>query len=675
MNIKNLGWLAATLIFGLTGACGEQGDEGTAGAGEEALASADGALKTNQDRADAWNARNDPRGFREVLDYTFENLPLEGRTNITPWTASYWPYYQDGINFRWQPRQARTAQNNWRGLSPAEKYDIAFNTWTPEQGFTDLKPFNATTCEFDAQYYASLGPAADWTHKNKGLRPMTNGIDDDKDGVADADECAQNREPGNEKPDFDRIESWWGICHAWAPAALVEPEPLAAVTRNGVTFDVSDQKGLIIQQWDRTSAHSVGGRCNDTEIERDETTGRVLSTECRDLNPGSWHVLVSNFLGINQKGIVIERTTNYQIWNQPLFGYKIDEQKEISLQEALSLLNLDKEPEPGNGVFIHEVEEESSQARAILALVNTATLEQLDDDARLYSTAAKRIIAHRHGADGQPDTSDDNLFDTLKELDGVGYVGSRAFGQLLNFALAQGFGDDAVYTYNPEAERFIQVRMTTDWIAEQLQSDKRSDTIIDRYTHHDTYDYVLELDADGKIIGGEWIGDSNLNHPDFVWTPVRAISGNPHIDINTVRDMINEGRKSVLGDEEPAQNAFSFTSSEPVAIPDNSPKGATSTIAVDTVGTVKTIKLRVSIEHTYRGDLALELRHGGIAINVFNGSGIEEPWEDNLTLDGVDVHGFEGSNLSGDWQLFVVDTYGQDVGQLVSWGIDFGASE
>ena len=674
MNAK-MGWMAAAVIFGFTPltACGTDTDD-KGGDLPTSEATADGERKVRDGKADAWNWRNDPRGFRASLDYEFEALPLEGRTNNTPWTASYWPYYQDGINHRWQKNKPMTADAQWRGLSPAEKYDIAFNDWTPAEGFTDLAPFNPQTCEFDAAYYDGLGPAATWTHQNKGIAPMTNGVDDDEDGVADADECAQNQDA--ERADFDRIETWWGICHAWAPAALVEDEPLAPVTRNGVTFDVSDQKGLIMQQWDRASAYMVGGRCNEDELERDDT-GRVTVDECRDLNAGSWHVIVTNFIGLNRKGIVIERTTNYEVWNQPLFGYKITEQREISQQEALTLLNLETEVVTGEetGEFVHEVEEGSARAKAILELVNTADLELLDDDAGLYSTAAKNIIKHRDGADATPGTEDDNLFDTLTELDEVSYVGSSAFGQLLGYAVGNGYLEGADYKYNADAERFIEVRMSTDWITEQHQSAERTDTIIDRYTMHDHYHYILELDADGKIIGGEWVGDSNVNHPDFVWLPVREISGNPNIDIETVRDIIAEGRQIALGDEEPVTESLSFSNDEIVRIPDNDPAGATSTIEVDRVGTVESITINANIEHTYRGDVYLELRHGGVSINVFNGHEVSTPWEDNIVIEAAEVNGFEGANLSGDWELFAVDTYGYDVGQITSWSIDFTVSE
>lgn len=31
------------------------------------------------------------------------------------------------------------------------------------------------------------------------------------------------------------------------------------------------------------------------------------------------------------------------------------------------------------------------------------------------------------------------------------------------------------------------------------------------------YDYVLEIDGAGQIIGGEWLGTSKDFHPDFLW--------------------------------------------------------------------------------------------------------------------------------------------------------------
>ncbi|KAF1785700.1 Transglutaminase elicitor [Phytophthora cactorum] len=42
---------------------------------------------------------------------------------------------------------------------------------------------------------------------------------------------------------------------------------------------------------------------------------------------------------------------------------------------------------------------------------------------------------------------------------------------------------------------------------------------INRYTTGKYYYYLLELDDAGEIIGGEWVYDSDSDHPDFLWVP------------------------------------------------------------------------------------------------------------------------------------------------------------
>ena len=44
------------------------------------------------------------------------------------------------------------------------------------------------------------------------------------------------------------------VCHAWAPASIMEPEPRCPVNYKGVIFDVMDLKGLITQPYDKTGS-------------------------------------------------------------------------------------------------------------------------------------------------------------------------------------------------------------------------------------------------------------------------------------------------------------------------------------------------------------------------------------------------------------------------------------
>jgi hypothetical protein len=84
------------------------------------------------------------------------------------------------------------------------------------------------------------------------------------------------------------------------------------------------------------------------------------------------------------------------------------------------------------------------------------------------------------------------------------------------------------YVFNDKAAKLYKVHTDVDYISESpAGTDGNLASTIDRYTHTDRYDYILEVDAAGKIIGGEWLGESKKAHPDFVWLPysVRGSDG------------------------------------------------------------------------------------------------------------------------------------------------------
>ena len=216
-------------------------------------------------------------------------------------------------------------------MSPAEKYDMAFNGWVPPEGFMDLKPYkNGTNCaDFDKEYYDQLGPLASHISEYMGNGKARDGIDNDGDG--ETDEC----------DDRDGVETWFGLCHAWVPAAMREDRPLNTIEYNGVTFHVGDLEALIIAAYNRNGAEMIGGRCNDKEVERDET-GRAIASGCRDTNPGTLHVIMTNYLGLNKVSFAEDRTYNYEVWNQPVVAYEVTKQEEITSLKRTSCFRLNQ---------------------------------------------------------------------------------------------------------------------------------------------------------------------------------------------------------------------------------------------------------------------------------------------------------------------------------------------
>ncbi len=88
----------------------------------------------------------------------------------------------------------------------------------------------------------------------------------------------------------------------------------------------------------------------------------------------------------------------------------------------------------GGGKADSPVSEGSAEACRIGKLANLASFDELDDDVRLDRRAARNIVDHREGADGALDTDDDGWFSTLAGLDGVPYVGPKAFKALRKYA-------------------------------------------------------------------------------------------------------------------------------------------------------------------------------------------------------------------------------------------------
>ncbi|NOY93252.1 MAG: hypothetical protein GXP55_18865 [Deltaproteobacteria bacterium] len=91
--------------------------------------------------------------------------------------------------------------------------------------------------------------------------------------------------------------------------------------------------------------------------------------------------------------------------------------------------------------------EGTREGYGVLLLLNDGegtSFELLDDAVALDRRAAENLVAHRDGADGVFGTRDDDLFDTLAEVDAVRWVGPSALAKLTEFAQLNDYvpGDD-----------------------------------------------------------------------------------------------------------------------------------------------------------------------------------------------------------------------------------------
>jgi len=103
-----------------------------------------------------------------------------------------------------------------------------------------------------------------------------------------------------------------------------------------------------------------------------------------------------------------------------------------------------------------------------------------------------------------------------------------------------------------------------------------------------------------------------------------------------------------------------------VAIPDNDPVGATSSIQVDRAGAIRKLDVTVDVTHSYRGDLKVVLYRGDTAVTLFDRDG---GGQDDLHQT-FDVTDFAGADMAGEWRLVVSDGAAYDTGTLDGWKLE-----
>ena len=350
---------------------------------------------------ETWDYSNSPVKMKDQfteLGFTtsLELLPENARVSKEPWSGDYWPTYKGGITYRWnmptnnmvervgydlltEEAIAETSSEDLAQLSPAEKYDL----------YVGDSQFSLTQFERDRTAVMKTIPGS---------------------SVFD--------------PDY-KIPSWEGLCHAWAPATIAFESPNPVTVRSlddkyDLSFGASDIKALLtyfVHYETQTSGYFLGQRCNaafeeyqaDYEagtITLEELNRRKSTSRCKGINPGSFHIVLANQIGLQDSAFVIDKTRDAQVWNQPVIAYDS------------VVFDTDRD---GNPIEIYD-----SAASGTTKVVRVMTDMN-------YTTEIRHSFAN---TDHEP-----------SEL-------------------------------------------------------------------HESYEYYLELDANGEIIGGEWLTE---NRPDFMW--------------------------------------------------------------------------------------------------------------------------------------------------------------
>lgn len=223
-----------------------------------------------------WDNTNNPVNiFKDKsLERNYSKLKSKNQLDTQPWSDSYWPNYQGGIAYRWQSQETpfglnltraayrKMNQVELKALSPAEKYDLFMGRY-------DVPTFNSEK--------ARTSPSA---------------------------------------------AHWEGLCHGWAPAALLfsEPKPVTLTNPEGlkIPFGASDIKALLIYY----TAFTDSKEQYPTELYAGNRCYYENSNNCANTNAGAFHLIITNM--INRKiPMIADIDRGIEVWNQPIAGYEI----------------------------------------------------------------------------------------------------------------------------------------------------------------------------------------------------------------------------------------------------------------------------------------------------------------------------------------------------------------
>ena len=538
---------------------------------------------------EAWNEANNPAYVDSSFVYEVDQLPVEGKTARDPWPGDYWATARDSINYRWDGDNP----------SPAEKAEQALSL----PGFA-----GAVTNNFGI--YGQGRPSCTTSSDCSSLNDGSSCVFPRGQSGANAGRC---------------IPGWWGICHGWTPAALSEPAPQKPVTRNGVTFYPGDLEGLMSLVYSRNlPTKFLSERCNKDHVRLDNT-GRPVDgdSECRDTNPGTLHVVLTNFLGLRHTGLAEDRIYNLEVWNQPIRSFKVTNAQngklqEISKADAVAMLGLAnlrfsdllaatdvKKDEQKSGVYTATVAGE-----VVIKMAGAG-------DADLYVRKGAAPDANTYDCRPYTGTSNEECRVSVAVGDKLywmvtGYAATST-GVSVQAGVPEGTPN---YVYNTAAQRFFYVELDLDYITEAAPAHTVADA--DSYTSTDHYQYILETDANGRILGGEWVGDSRALHPDFLWWP----NGKPE---GTLPGGLDYAMVKSLNDEAAGVGGGPTTST----LLDNVALGTTSKYV--TVGVPGGAKLTVEMRGTGNADLYVRLG-AKPSVNVYSAKSTGPTSTESVTL-------------------------------------------
>ncbi len=110
-----------------------------------------------------------------------------------------------------------------------------------------------------------------------------------------------------------RATEWSGLCDAWSMAAILEKEPIKPVTKNGITFNIVDLKGLLLKTYEGAYLTDVFGQRNNAQWD----------SVYEDIYPEQFHRFLQIEIYQNKNAFIMDYDAGFQVWNVPVYKAKM----------------------------------------------------------------------------------------------------------------------------------------------------------------------------------------------------------------------------------------------------------------------------------------------------------------------------------------------------------------
>lgn len=258
------------------------------------------------------------------------------------------------------------------------------------------------------------------------------------------------------------VETWMGLCHGWAVAAYMDKRPAKTIevysaSGTPVVFYPDDIKALSVLKW-----------ANGTTVTKDARGALAYGSK---FIGGRCNKKDGDDIKTNDGGVVVDKDcfdTNPGAWH-------------ISIVNQIGVVN-------------------QKQGNRNRTLVIDATFD--------YEVWNQPLVSYKYSY-FNPRTLETvrNIRAATVELNGKNTFKDDRFGSKIR---SENYRNSRV-----KPRYVVGVVMEVAYVVETSPTGEKSDSANRDAITTVRYVYDLELDSDGKIVGGEWY---NNTHPDFLWT-------------------------------------------------------------------------------------------------------------------------------------------------------------